>query len=137
MYETKYRTRKILTLYALEKRFVTTGPRGQKPALDTGYLNHTIQLMLKNDEICYKAMLNRKRKARAVVWEAFTAIADDAIKDVMPRHADPDTVYYASSSHLKEFLNLYGNGYDTLKESVKYVEQERKRIREEKENAEI
>lgn len=135
MQKIKWRTRKDLTLRALEEHFVSFDFKKQKAVLNAEYLNKNIMLILDNDRACYDAMVNQRRKPTAVVWQAFTKMADDYIREKTPEYMNPGIIYYASSSHLKEFLNLYGNGYETLKESIEYVEQERKRIREEETNA--
>jgi hypothetical protein len=58
-----------------------------------------------------------------VVWEAFTALANECLKrEEYPRQ------YVCTSEQLKSWLAQYGNGYETLTEAVQHVEEERQEM---------
>lgn len=80
-------------------------------------------------------MMNRKRKATAVAWIAFSDLAEDFINQDY-NEIESGTIYYASNQQLKEFLKLHNHWYEALKPSVEYIEQTRKKEKERGKKAE-
>jgi len=89
-----------------------------------------LQLFLANEKRLYDAM-HTKRKATAVAWEALMFTANDVLKnDNYPK------ILTATSEQLKKWLNEYGNGYETIADTVEWIKQQRlERIEEDKNNA--
>lgn len=112
------------TLQTLCKYFLTMSYG--KLVIKEKYLNDTIIIRMDNDKQMYPAITG-KRKPTAVVWEVFQKIASEMINN---EFEEPETEYYATSAHLKKFLETYGAGYETLKESVKHVVNTRQELEE-------
>lgn len=68
-----------------------------------------------------------KRKPTAVVWEIFQKTASEIINN---EFAEIGIEYYATSTHLKKFLEMHNAGYEILKESVKHVMDTRRELEE-------
>lgn len=90
--------------------------------IDEEYLNRILQINLDNVEPLYNEMMNTRRKAHVVAWAALEQEANGRISFEFDE-SEPMT---ATSEHLKDWLNKYGRGYETIAETVKYIEDERK-----------
>lgn len=125
--ETRRKTRKAYTIQALEGRF--TGYSSQKKdfAINTDYLNSMICLYLDEIKTLYEAMINTRRKPENVAWCAFKTLADEYINEDF---SEPGTVFYATSQQLRDFLQIYGYGYEAIAESVKHVKVTRKKLKD-------
>lgn len=128
---TRMKTRKACTRNVLESHFVKCFPNG-KYALDTHYLNEMIRLYLDNKIELYNTIEKGRSRPEAIVWRAFQMVVDDYLNN---EYQEPNTVFYASSQQLKEFLFKWGvYNYEALKRNVDYVKEVRREL---KENAEI
>jgi hypothetical protein len=75
------------------------------------YLNDALIMWGENTERFYKAYTQSNRKIQSIVWEIFTDLVNQHIRDnEYPYNQD----CYPSSSQLKVWLNEYGDGYETL-----------------------
>lgn len=119
----KRKTRKAVTLDVLKGHFLGYDPKSRRYTLCTEYLNDSIILYMDNDRETYNAMVNKRRKPEGIAWGAFMKLVDDYISS---DYIEPGTVYYASSQHLKDFLMTYGEGYESIADSVKHVKEVRK-----------
>ncbi len=129
----KRKTDKIKTMTALAGHFSSL--QFGKRKLNTEYLNNSIIIYLNNKNYLKNAMMNRKRKATAVAWIAFSDLAEDFINQDY-NEIESGTIYYASNQQLKEFLKLHNHWYEALKPSVEYIEQTRKKEKERGKKAE-
>lgn len=101
------RTNKQITFNALNSHYLNTGTM----AINEEYLNDAIVMWGENTERFYNAYTKTKRTIQSIVWEIFTDLANQHIKDnEYPYNQD----CYASSQHLKDWLAEYGDGYETL-----------------------
>ena len=116
------------TLLELEGRFTSFSENGGYH-LNTDYLNDMIRLYLDNVQDIYNNMTNPRRKPEGVAWSAFRALADGYINEDF---SEPNTIFYATSQQLRDFLKEYGYGYEAIAESVEYVKETRKELQEEK-----
>lgn len=87
--------------------------------LNEDYLNKCIidgfNDMLITDERFYKACNNRSSKS--LVWTIFQELTNYELSQIVNVHK-----HVCTSQQLKDFLNDYGNGYDSLKQSLEYVD---------------
>lgn len=105
------KTCKNNTYEALNSYYLNT----QTMRINQGYLNDNLCIFLVNDRNLYfDGVLNRRRKVESVVWEAFTQLANECLKML-----DYSTI--CNSKQLKDWLFEYGEGYNTLQESIDYV----------------
>lgn len=87
--------------------------------INEAYLNECIILEFNNTE---RLANNKTRTPKSLVWEAFQIITNRLLKENVVSVYN----FVCSSQQLKDFLNDYGNGYDSLKESLEYVAEHRK-----------
>lgn len=123
----KRKTCKRLTMETLKGHFLESGKNGIR--INEDYLNDVIIMELDNNEPLYKAMTETRRRPEAIAWQAFTKITEDRINFEYCMEKDA-SVYYPASGHLKEFLNEYGRGYESIAESVRHVRKTREELRE-------
>lgn len=108
------KTCKAITVSELNGRF-----RSSDKGINEDYLNQTLITYLMNTENLYNQRLNTRRKPESVAWEVLMFLANDIL------HDSYNGKYYASSNHLKSWLETEGRGYDTIKETVDYIKAER------------
>lgn len=124
-------TRQNITFNALDSYFLNTG----KGTLNSGYLNDQIYMQLdtvwrhtnggNGKSRLHNELINTRRKASSLVWEAFLEFANEAIKQEYSGN------YQATSEHLKKYLKQYGFGYEVLQPVVDEVERMRREYLEE------
>lgn len=101
------KTNKAITFSALNSHYLNTDTM----TINEEYLNDAIVMWGENTERFYKAYTQSKRTIQSIVWEILNDLANHHIKDnEYPYNQD----HYASSQQLKDWLNEYGNGYETL-----------------------
>ena len=101
------KTNKSITFAALNSHYLDT----QSMTINEEYLNDAIVMWGENTERFYKEYTQGKRPIRSIVWEIFSDLANQHIRDnEYPYNQD----HYASSYQLKEWLSEYGSGYETL-----------------------
>lgn len=93
--------------------------------INEDYLNEQLQLWGMNTEKLYNAIVKSNRKLTSVTFEVFGSLAQHCIN----QEYYPEKIT-ASNYQLKRWLEEYGNGYDTLSESVEYFEDERAEYKE-------
>lgn len=116
-------TNQKITFNALNSFYLDTSDM----KVNEGYLNDAIILWAMNTEWIYKAVRYGKGSVQGVIWSAFTDLVNNHIREIeYPYHQD----CVCSSYQLKNWLNEYGNGYDTLKATKEYFEAEREDAKE-------
>lgn len=118
-------TNKEKTFSALNSYFLDTS----RMRINETYLNEHIQVMLDNTRHLYDDMRYSKRKPYSIAWEAFILLANECIKMI-----EYPAIYTCASEQLKKWLAQYGRGYETIAESVAYIEEEREEAKKEKES---
>ena len=112
------KTNKNMTFSALNGRFLDT----ETNRINEEYLNHELSLLIENTESMWEAVTkNRRRKATAIAWWALMVAANQSLE-----WEYGDKTLYASSQQLKNWLQEYGNGYDSIAETVSEVEEMRR-----------
>lgn len=84
------------------------------------YLNEQVELWGMNTESLYNSIVKSNRKLTSVTFEVFGSLAQNAVN----QEYYPEKIS-VSNYQLKKWLETYGNGYDSLKDSVEYFESER------------
>jgi len=115
-------TNKEATFSALNGSFLDTSDF----KINEEYLNDSLQIYLSNEKFLYDAMTKTKRKPEAVAWEALTFTANM----LLANENYPNKKIVASSEQLKKWLNEFGNGYETIKDTVNYIIAERQELKE-------
>lgn len=110
------KTQKSITFNALNGNYLNT----QTMKINEDYLNSNLQVLIDNKQQLWKQVKHSKRKATAIVWEALTIEANEQIK-----FNEYPASYYATSDQLKTWLKEYGRGYETIAETVAYVDDRR------------
>lgn len=101
------KTNKAITFSALNSHYLNTDTM----TINEEYLNDAIVIWGENTERFYNAYTQSKRTIQSIVWEILNDLANHHIKDnEYPYNQD----HYASSQQLKDWLNEYGYGYETL-----------------------
>lgn len=88
--------------------------------INEDYLNEQIQLWGINTEKLYNAIVKSNRKLTSVTFEVFGSLAQNAVN----QEYYPERIT-VSNYQLKRWLEEYGDGYNTLSESVEYFKAER------------
>lgn len=109
------KTNKQITENALNSSYLN----GRSGRINEDYLNEALILRGMNVQSLWNDIANSKRSVRALVWQTLTEEANDLIK------FNENANYYASSDQLKNWLNEYGRGYETLKATADYFTAER------------
>lgn len=105
------RTNKKITFAALNSHYLNT----DRMRINEEYLNDAIVMWGENTEKFYIAYTQSNRPIKSIVWEIFTDLINRHIKDnEYPLNQD----CYASSYQLKEWLEEYGDGYETILPSI-------------------
>lgn len=86
--------------------------------INTSFLNNELIIMMMNTEPLTREVLNTRRKPEAVAWEVLRFTANLYLKL-------NGFNTYASNEQLKSWLNEYGEGFDTLAETVEAIKAER------------
>ena len=91
--------------------------------INEGYLNDTLQIYIRNEYPIYQMLQSKRTKAHSVAWAALMYDANTRLKW---------NGYNATctSEQLKKWLAEYGRGYETIAETVEFVEEERKELAE-------
>lgn len=111
------RTNQKKTMEALNDRYLADNGR-----IDESFLNHELSLLINNDQTLYlDAVKNRRVRPHSVAWRALTLTANQTIDGYWGAEE-----YYASSPQLKNWLNQYGRGYDSIAQTVSEVEEMRR-----------
>ena len=101
------KTNKAITFNALNSYYLNT----QNGRINEEYLNDALIIWGENTEKFYRAYTQSKRPIKSIVWEIFTDLANAHIREIeYPYNQD----HYASSYQLKEWLEEYGDGYETI-----------------------
>lgn len=111
------RTCKNNTFSVLNSYFLNT----QIMRINEGWLNDHISTPINTNKEFYDMMKNKRKKSHSIAWDAFMYCVNCLLK-----YNDYNTV--CTSAQLKEWLNTYGNGYDSIKETVDFVEWKRGEI---------
>ena len=78
--------------------------------IDEAILNETMKELLKIDGRLFGLFKNKRSKATTVTFAILVEIANRANKG-----------YYSTGRQLKSWLTEYGNGYDSVKETLNYI----------------
>ena len=106
------RTRQAYTFEALKFQFIDEN----SGMIDIEYLNEYLSNYLENVSNFYHTLCdNRRSPVKSVVWHTLMEVVNEHLK----QYGYDD--YYASSNQLKTWLNKYGNGYDTLADTIQYA----------------
>lgn len=101
------KTNKAITFSALNSHYLNT----ETMTINEEYFNDALIMWGENTERFYKAYTQSKRTIQSIVWEIFADLTNCHIKDnEYPYNQD----HYASSYQLKDWLEEYGSGYETL-----------------------
>lgn len=84
------------------------------------YLNEQVELWGMNTESLYNSIVKSNRKLTSVTFEVFFSLAQHCVN----QEYYPEKIS-VSNYQLKKWLETYGNGYDSLKDSVECFESER------------
>lgn len=99
------------TINTLNGYYLSTGEK-----INTEYLCDSLVMWAMNTQSIYNSLVNGRQKITSVVWMALTDLTNDHLKfDGLQ----------CTSEHLKKWLNTYGDGYDTLNQAIKELQQER------------
>ena len=92
--------------------------------INEGYLNDTLQVYILNEYPLYCMLKSNRVKRHSVAWAALMYDANTRLKW---------NGYNAecSSAQLKKWLDTYGNGYETIAETVSFIFDQRLEMMEE------
>ena len=107
------KTNKTITVNTLNGHYLQSDN-----TINSDYLCDALVIWAMNTQHLYNALTNTHRKITSVVWETLISLTNDHIKD-------EGYNYQCSSPQLKQWLNEYGNGYDTLSAAVEALTAER------------
>lgn len=113
----KKHTNKKITFDCLNAYFLQSDN-----TINEDYLNEHIQIIGMNTAWIYDKLKTRRCKAHSIAWAAFAEMTNDIIR------AQGYDDYYASNDQLKQWLNTYGSGYETIADSVTYFFDERNNL---------
>lgn len=111
-------TKQELTFEVMNGAYLMSNNR-----INEGYLNDTLQLYIRNEYPIYQMLQSKRTKAHSVAWAALMYDANTRLK----WNGYKTT---ATSEQLKKWLNMYGHGYETILETVVFVQEERNEMRE-------
>lgn len=124
-------TNQKITFNSLDSYFLNTATG----KLNSGYLNDQIYMQLdivwrhtnsgNGKSRLQNELMNKRRKASSLVWQAFLEFTNEAIKQEYSGN------YQATSGHLKKYLEKYGLNYDALQPVIDEVERMRREYMEE------
>lgn len=83
-------------------------------------LNSDLQLAYENIECLYNS---KYRKATSLAWDAFVTIVNERLVELHGRG------FRCNNQQLKSWLREYGNGYDSIKATVDYIEADKQERR--------
>ena len=87
--------------------------------INADYLCEALTMWAMNTQKLYNAVAYTKRKMTSVVWETLVDLTNDHIKSQGYKDC------LCTNYQLKQWLNEYGNGYDTLSAAVEALNNER------------
>jgi hypothetical protein len=93
--------------------------------INEAYLNDTLCIYVMNYYPIYQALMNKRIKTHSVAWMAL-------MYDANTRLQWGGYKATCSSAQLKKWLEMYGNGYRTINETVIYVHDQRLELMEER-----
>lgn len=109
-------TKQEFTFNALNGSFESTGN-----ILNLTYLITEIGYRIDNIEPIYKKQWNYRIQPHTIVWDAFTYLANEKLKQEYP-----SSNYTCTSKQLKNYLSYYGYDYKTcFIELIEGIENER------------
>lgn len=91
--------------------------------INEGYLNDTLQLYVANEYPLYSMMKSKRTKAHSIAWAALMLDANTRLQW---------NGYKAecSSAQLKKWLETYGDGYETLNDTITFIFDQRLELME-------
>lgn len=110
------KTNMNITINTLNGHYLSTGEK-----INAEYLCDSVVMWAMNTQSIYNSLVNGRQKIHSVVWMALTDLAND--------HLRFDGVQ-CTSTHLKKWLDTYGNGYDTLSQAIEELQEAREEATE-------
>ena len=89
--------------------YLTSGNR-----INEDYLNDTLQVYVMNVQPLYQMLKNKRIKDHSIVWQAI-------MYDANTRLQWNGYKAECTSAQIKKWLETYGNGYETISETIVYV----------------
>ena len=91
--------------------------------INEDYLNDILQIYIMNEYPIYQALKNNRIKRTSVAWQALMYDANTRLQ----RNGYKAT---CSSAQLKKWLETYGDGYETISDTVTFVFDQRLELME-------
>ncbi len=93
--------------------------------INEGYLNDTLEIYIMNHKPLYDMLCSKRVKHHSVAWAAL-------MYDANTRLQWNGYKATCSSAQLKKWLETYGDGYETINETVTFVFDQKLELLEEK-----
>ena len=111
-------TRQELTFEVMNGAYLMSNNR-----INEAYLNDTLQIYVMNHYPIYEALKSKRTKAHSVAWQAL-------MYDANTRLQWNGYKATCSSEQLKKWLATYGDGYETISDTVTFVSDQRLELME-------
>lgn len=111
-------TRQELTFEVMNGAYLMSNNR-----INEGYLNETLEIYIMNHKPLYDMLCNKRVKRHSVAWAALMYDANTRLKWNGYKTE-------CSSAQLKKWLETYGNGYETISDTVAFVFEQRLELME-------
>ncbi len=93
--------------------------------INEDYLNDTLQVYVMNEYPIYQALKSKRVKAHSIAWMALMYDANTRLKWNCYKSE-------CSSAQLKKWLETYGDGYETISDTITFIKDMRLELMEDK-----